>query len=151
MKRFKFGLQKILELREHAEKEAEIELGKAVGALTLIERRIASVTEERRGAAANRFAAGNGLAEIQNYERYITRLDQTRDKLLMDAAKAELVVAEKRDIYLEATRERKVLDKIRERRQGEYRKFVLAEENKELDDVAARMTRLLPTLPYVRS
>jgi flagellar FliJ protein len=141
MKRFRFGLQKILELREHAEKEAEIELGKAVGALTMIERRIASVAEERHGAAAQRFAAGNGLAEMQNYERYITRLDRTRDKLLIDAARAELVVAEKRDIYREAARNRKALDKIRERRQGEYRKFALAEENKELDDVAARMKR----------
>jgi flagellar FliJ protein len=141
MKRFRFGLQKILELREHAEKEAEIELGKAVGALNLIERHIAQVAEERSGAAAKRFAPGNGLAEIQSYERYILRLDRTRDTLLMDAAKAELVVAEKRDIYREAARERKVLDKIKERRQGEYRKFALAEENKELDDVAARMRR----------
>ncbi|GHT88094.1 hypothetical protein FACS1894137_16180 [Spirochaetia bacterium] len=141
MKRFKFGLQKILELREHAEKEAEIELGKAVGALTLIERRIALVAEERREAAAKRFAAENGFAEMQNYERYIIRLDRTRDTLLMDAAKAELVVAEKRDEYLEAARDRKALDKIKERRRGEYRTFALAEENKELDDVASRMRR----------
>jgi flagellar FliJ protein len=141
MKRFKFGLQKILELREHAEKEAEIELGKAVGVLTLIEQRIAQVAEDRQDAAAKRFVAENGFVEMQNYERYIIRLDQTRDKLLMDAAKAELVVAEKRDIYLEAARDRKALDKIRSHRQGEYRKFALAEENKELDDVAARMTR----------
>ncbi|GHV77058.1 hypothetical protein AGMMS49942_18790 [Spirochaetia bacterium] len=141
MKRFKFGLRKVLELREHAEKEAEIELGKAVGALTLLERHIAQVAEERSGAAAKRFAPENGLADMQSYERYILRLDRTRDTLLMDAAKAELVVAEKRDIYMEAARDRKALDKVRERRQGEYRKFALAEENKELDDVAARMRR----------
>ncbi|GHV74662.1 hypothetical protein AGMMS49940_19640 [Spirochaetia bacterium] len=141
MKRFRFGLQKILELREHAEKEAEIELGKAVGALTLIEQRIVQVAADRSEAAAQRFAPGNGLAEIQSYERYILRLDHTRDTLLMDAARAELVVAEKRDIYLEAARDRKALDKIKERRQGEYRKLFLADENKELDDVAARMRR----------
>ena len=140
MRRFTFGLQRVLELREYAEKNAKIELGKAVGALTLIEQRIASMAEDRRQAAAERFAPGNGFAEIQDYERYILRLDQIRDKLLMDAAKAELVVAEKRDLYQEAARERKALDKIRERRRGEYRKFALAEENRELDDVAARMT-----------
>ncbi|MFP3043502.1 flagellar export protein FliJ [Treponema primitia] len=141
MKRFRFGLQRVLELREYAEREAEIELGKAVGALTLIEQHIAAVAEDRLHAAAERFAPGNGLAEMQNYDRYILRLDQTRDKLLMDAAKAELVVAEKRDIFLEASRERKVLDKIKDKRKGEYRKFAQAEENKELDDIAARMTR----------
>ncbi|WP_010259176.1 flagellar export protein FliJ [Treponema primitia] len=141
MKRFRFGLQRVLELREYAEREAEIELGKAVGALTLIEQRIAAVAEDRFDAAAKRFAPGNGLAEMQNYDRYILRLDQTRDKLLMDAARAELVVAEKRDIFLEASRERKVLDKIKDKRKAEYRKFAQAEENKELDDIAARMTR----------
>ncbi|MDR1596220.1 MAG: flagellar export protein FliJ [Treponema sp.] len=141
MKRFRFDLRQVLELREYAEREAEIELGKAVGALNLIERHIASVAEARRHAAAERFATGNGFAAIQSYDRYILRLDQTRDKLLMNAAQAELVVAEKRDIYLEASRERKILDKIKERRLGEYRKLAQAEENKELDDIAGRMRR----------
>jgi flagellar FliJ protein len=136
MKRFNFALQRVLELREHTEKEAKIELGKAVGALTLIEQHMAAVAEERRQAAAERFAPGNSFTEMQNYERYISRLDQTRDKLLVDAARAELVVAEKRDIFLEASRDRKVLDKIKERRQGEYRKYALAEEYKETDDNA---------------
>jgi flagellar FliJ protein len=141
MKRFRFDLQQVLKLREYAEREAEIELGKAVGVLNLIEQRIASVAEARYHAGMERFAPGNGLGEIQSYDRYILRLDQHRDKLLMDAAQAELVVAEKRDIYLEASRERKILDKLKERRQGEYRKIVLAEENKELDDIAGRMRR----------
>ncbi|MDR2739089.1 MAG: flagellar export protein FliJ [Treponema sp.] len=141
MKRFRFDLQQVLELREYAEREAEIELGKAVGALNLIEQHIASVAEARYHAAAERFAPENGFEKIQSYDRYILRLDQTRDKLLMDAARAELVVAEKRDLYLEASRERKILDKIKERRQEEYRKFIRAEENKELDDIAARMHR----------
>jgi flagellar FliJ protein len=141
MKRFRFDLQQVLELREYAEREAEIELGKAVGALNLIEQHIASVAEARYHAAAERFAPGNAFGKIQSYDRYILRLDQTREKLLMDAARAELVVADKRDLYLEASRERKILDKIKERRRGEYRKIARAEENKELDDIAARMRR----------
>jgi flagellar FliJ protein len=139
MKRFRFGLQKVLELREYAEEEAKIELGRAVSALNLIEQRIAALAEERALAAQERFAPSRTFTEIQSYERYIYRLDRTRDKLLMDAARAELEVEEKRDIYLETSRERKVLDKIKDRRSGEYRKFALKEENKELDEVAARM------------
>jgi flagellar FliJ protein len=123
-----------LELREYAEQEAKIELGRAVGELTLIEQRIASVAEERRRAAGERFAAGNSFTEIQNYEWYITRLDQTRDQLLMDAARAELAVAEKRDVFMEASRERKALDKLRERRLGEYKKYVQEEDQKEADE-----------------
>jgi flagellar FliJ protein len=139
MRRFKFALQKVLELREYAEREAEIELGRAVSALNLIEQRLAALAEERCNAAAERFAPGREFSEMQSYEKYLYRLDRTRDKFLADAAKAELEVSEKRDLYLEASRDRKVLDKVRERRAGEYRKFALAEENKELDEIAGRM------------
>jgi flagellar FliJ protein len=134
MKRFHFALQRVLKLREYAEQEAKIALGRAVGELTLIEQHIASVAEERLQAAGERFALENSFTEIQNYEWYITRLDATRDKLLMDAARAELIVAEKRDIFMEASRERKALDKLRERRLGEYRKYSLMEDQKEADE-----------------
>jgi flagellar FliJ protein len=141
MKRFNFALQRVLQLREQAEQEAKIALGRAVGELTLIEQRAASVAEERSRAAGERFAPGNSFADIQNYESYITRLDQTRDRLLMDAARAELVVAEKRDAFMEASRERKVLDKLRERRLREYKKYVQGEEYKEADESASRGRR----------
>jgi flagellar FliJ protein len=137
MKRFHFALQRVLKLREHAEQDAKIALGRAVGELALIEQRIASTAEERSRAAGKRFAPGNSFTETQNYERYINRLDQIRDKLLIDAARAELVVAEKRDAFVEASRERKVLDKLRERRLGEHKKYAQAEEYKEADDNAS--------------
>jgi flagellar FliJ protein len=129
-----------LELREYAEQEAKLELGRAVGELTMIERRIASITEERSRAMGARFAPGNSFAEMEQHERYITRLEQTRDKLLMDAARAELAVAEKRDAFMEASRERKALDKLRERRLGDYKKYAQAEEHKEADDNARNRT-----------
>jgi flagellar FliJ protein len=140
MKRFHFALQRVLELREYAEQEAKLELGRAVGELSMIEQRIASITEERSRAMGARFAPGNSFAEMEQYERYITRLEQTRDKLLMDAARAELVVAEKRDAFMEASRERKALDKLRDRRLGDYKKYVQAEEYKEADDNARSRT-----------
>jgi flagellar FliJ protein len=138
VKRFHFALQRVLELREHAEQEAKIALGRAVGELAMIERRIASVTEERDRAMGKRFARENSFSDIQSYERYIIRLDHTRDRLFMDAARAELAVAEKRDAFMEASRERKALDKLRERRVGEYKKYARAEDYKEADENARR-------------
>jgi flagellar FliJ protein len=134
VKRFHFALQRVLELRESAEQDAKIALGRAVGELTLIEQRVASVAEERDRAMGERFAPGNSFAGIQDYERYITRLDQTRDRLLMDAARAELLVAEKRDAFMDASRDRKALDKLRERRLEDYKKYAQAEDYKEADE-----------------
>jgi flagellar FliJ protein len=132
MKRFKFSLEKVLEFRAYREREAEIELGKAIGILTEIENKIFSLARERIKAAGERFSRGAG--QIQNYDRYILRLDKTRDRLLEEAARAELKVAEAREAYLAASRERKAIDKIKERRQGEYRKKMMTEEIKTLDD-----------------
>ncbi|MDR1900750.1 MAG: flagellar export protein FliJ [Treponema sp.] len=136
MKRFKFNLEKILELRKYRERETEIDLGRAVGALSLIEKSIAAVASESYQARENRYSLQYSIKELITYDLYITRLDKARDKLLLDAAKAEQKVEEKRGIYLEASRDRKVIDKIREKREIEYRRDVFSEETKILDDIA---------------
>ncbi|MDR1240003.1 MAG: flagellar export protein FliJ [Treponema sp.] len=136
MRAFHFSLEKILELKAYREQEAEIELGRAIGALSEIEGRIKTAVENRYRAAAERFAPGNSGRQMLKYENYISRLDQERDRLLEEAAQAELLVEEKRALYLEAARERKVLDKLKEKREKEYRKKMFAEETKTLDDIS---------------
>jgi flagellar FliJ protein len=136
MKRFRFDLEKILEIRAYREREAEIELGRATGVLTALEQEIKSVAAARSRAASGRFAPGNGFGEIRQYDLYICRLDAEGDRLLGEAAEAELKVENARQVFLEASRERKVLDKLREKRLREYRGELLAEEVKTLDDIA---------------
>jgi flagellar FliJ protein len=136
VKRFHFELEKILALRLNREHETELELGKAIGALAELENRIKRIAEERIIAAAGRFTKSRGAAEILSYDNYILRLDKTKDALVEAAAKAELAVEAARAVYLEASRERKVLDKLKERRRREYHKYILAEEVKMLDDIS---------------
>lgn len=140
MKRFHFELEKVLSLRTGKEKEARLELGRAIGVLTETEAKIRCVAEERSAASAKRFARGHGAAEIRSYDLYILRLERTKDALLEEAAKAGLAVEEARAAYLEASRERKVLDKLKERRKLEHRRAAFAEETKMLDDVSGGRT-----------
>jgi flagellar FliJ protein len=137
VKRFHFKLEKILALRLNREHETELELGRAVGALTELENRIKRLAEERIIAAAGRFGKTRGFTEILSYDNYILRLDKTKDALIDAAAKAELVVEAARAAYLEASRERKVLDKLKERRRKEHSRYILAEEVKMLDDISS--------------
>jgi flagellar FliJ protein len=136
MKRFHFSLEKVLELRKYREQETKIELGRAIGILSEIENNIKALALDRHRAAGERFARENSTADILAWDAYIMRLDQTRDKLLEDAAKAEQLVEEKRAVYIEASRDRKVIDTLKEKRQKEYRKERFAEEMRELDDVS---------------
>lgn len=136
MRAFRFNLQKVLELRSHREREKEVVLGRALGLLHEIETSLAVLGEERLRAAAEQFSRAHGAEEILAFDRYIRRLDESQERFLREAAMAELKLAEAREEYLEAARDRKALDKLKERRLAEYREARKLEETKNLDDIS---------------
>jgi len=137
VKRFKFSLEKVLELRQHNEQEAKNELGRAISILTAIENNIKQNALSHSRAVRERFTGINsdGALSMLAWDNYILRLEQEAQRLMEEAAQAELVVEEKRSQYLEASRELKVMEKLREKREKEYRKEVFAAETRELDDM----------------
>jgi len=143
MKAFAYSLEKILKLRKHYEDEAKIELGRAVSLLSEIEQKIFTVVGETASAQEAQFAPGNTAPQMQQYMFYLIRLHNTKEELLKEAAKAELVVEKAREAFLEASRERKVLDKLKEKRLKEHRKMALAEETNAMDDIYASRAKPL--------
>lgn len=137
MKRFRFSLDKLLELRQYYEREAELALAKAMGELQEIQNRLQKLAEERAAAAQERFKPGRTVAQIQATDMYILRLDKTKEALLEAAARAELIVAEKRQAFIDASRDRKVLDKLKEKRHKEYKYQLSLEEIKTVDDISS--------------
>ena len=137
MRRFRFGLEKALEIRQYREQEAKNELGRAIGILTEIENRIRHNALARSQAAQERFSglSGAGSFSMLAWDNYILRLEQEAERLAEEAVLAEAVVEEKRNLYLEASRELKVMEKLKEKRAKEYRKEMFAAETRELDDM----------------
>jgi flagellar FliJ protein len=143
VKRFRFNLEKVLELRQHREDEAKNELGRAISILTAIENNIKqnalvhsrAVQQRFTGLADIGMANGIAAASMLAWDSYILRLEQEAERLMREAAQAEMVVEEKRNLYLEASRELKVMEKLREKREVEYRKEFFAAETRELDDI----------------
>jgi flagellar FliJ protein len=74
---------------------------------------------------------------MQQYMFYRLRLDNNKELLLKETALAELKVEEAREEYIETSKERKIFDKLKDKRQIEYRKVAEIEETKILDDVSA--------------
>jgi len=150
MKRFSFKLEKVQKLRQFREEQTRIELGQAVGVLSGIENEIKTTAQARQSAAQSRFSAVNvgmntyspasGHLDMLAWDHYIARLDRETDALLKKAAEAELRVEEKRELYLTASRELKVLEKLREKQMKEYRREFFAAETRELDDLPRRNT-----------
>jgi len=134
MKRFNFNLEKILQLRKFKEEECKLALGQAISILNKIENDILQTAVKKHNAASQRF---NNVTEIISWEAYILRLDQEAEKLAEKAAKAELVVEEKRALYLEAQKDLKALEKLKEKRQKEHRKEMLKYEMNQIDELTS--------------
>jgi flagellar FliJ protein len=136
MKRFRFSLQKLLDLREFREHQAEINLGKAIS-----ERDKLAAELEEVGAAKMR--SGHqilqhlGVSEMMTVQLYIQRLDQRKELLLEEIAQAEVVIEQRRLEMEEAMKNRKVLTKLYEKQAAVYRKEAGQEEAAVIDDIIA--------------
>lgn len=134
MKNFEFSLEKVLSIREFEEKEAQIELGKAISVVNDLNNKLKYIAAERINSNESR-SNSSDLNFLMSVENYINGLDFQKEQLLEQLAQAELVVEEKRKIMIEAMQKRKALDKLKENQYKVYKKELLREEEKILDEI----------------
>jgi len=140
MKRFSFRLEKVMQLRIFKEDECKLALGQAISILNKIENDIKMTAVKRHNATEQRFNAGQ---DMSSWDNYILRLEQEAEKLANQAAQAELVVEEKRALYIEAQKDLKAIEKLKEKRKKEYRKEIMDLQTIEIDDMTAARYKLL--------
>jgi flagellar FliJ protein len=139
MKKFKFSLQRLLEIREAAEKEIKNELA-AIMALQNAERarqdELRTNIDLHRKNFRERMKEGKyRITEGIYLEKF---LDISHRAIVAAERKIEEIepeVQEVRDRLVEASRERKVVEKLRERKLEEYNYHVNSELAKENDDI----------------
>ena len=134
MKRFEFSLQKVLDLREFEKKQAEAELGKAVGEETRIKNTLDLVARQH----AQTVTAADGmhnLTDLYNANRYFALLEQRKEALLEELTQAQMVTEEKRETMREAMKKQKVLEKLKEKRLASWKKEAQKESDAVLDDI----------------
>lgn len=133
MKRFEFSLQKVLDLREFEEDQAKLDLAAAIAVADKIKLELEQIAREM--VAAGNVRITGDIPAMQANEAYKVRLKLRKGELLEELAKAELVIEEKRKVFAEKMKNRKVITKLREKAEKEYRAEVLKEEEKALDDI----------------
>lgn len=134
MKRFHFSMQQILDIREFTEKQAQIELGRAVAEVNRINGELEAVAQEKLRMMKQNLGEIS-VNEYLVYENYIKRLDMTKERLLEELATAQLVVDEKRHVFAEAMKQRKILSNLREKQYIQYKKQALVVEDNAVDDM----------------
>jgi flagellar FliJ protein len=137
MRRFQFRLERFLELRRWKEREWELALAKILGECLLLEKRIAEIAEEISSSLLSVFVSGTriDIEAMARRELYVQRLAVERERKRATLVERRVELERVRGKYLEAAKDRKVLDKLKERQQGDYYEHQKDEEFKSIDDM----------------
>lgn len=150
MKAFRFRLQAVLTLREQAEQAAQQHLARA---LTVVEQAARRVREAETAIAGcedlrrQRLAAGARAAELEQYRRYGSLLEERRTLLARELGEAQRKAEAARHQLMEATQRREALDRLRARQRQAQEYAAGREEQKALDDLARRGFALAEAWP----
>jgi flagellar protein FliJ len=142
---FRFRLQRVLELREQAEQARARSLAEATDRADDVRRAHEAMqslrTLQREGAeAATREAASAG--ELQHFAYLLEQIDHRLQQTDGDLAEAERLVAEATGALQAASRDRRVLDRLKERHVERWQGEALHQDRNAMDEIAlSRFTR----------
>lgn len=142
MKKFKFRLERLLRLRRHIERDWELRLAEAAGRCARVENYIQELKQEKDSCPLfppenEPFSADSILQNEAYHYRLTQQTAEAEELLVQEKQRREKINA----AYVAASRERKVIEKLREKQSREYYKTGFREEGKVLDEVASFMTR----------
>jgi flagellar FliJ protein len=146
MKAFRFSLDPVLRLRRQVETQRKMELAAAAQAVVRQQGRLAGwfgeqeATREVLGALKRPGEAPLDLEQIRLHEGYLNTLVRRIRQGVTDLARLRAGEEERRRALLAASRDCRVLERLRERRRAEWTYAAGVEEQKFLDEVAQQET-----------
>ncbi|MBR4953586.1 MAG: flagellar export protein FliJ [Oscillospiraceae bacterium] len=138
MRRFKFSLESVLNLKIAEEKQAKGEVAAAQNRVNALEQHKAQLEANlQRAQDSFKEEAKHGLTPDDfriNYEYFDAQRRLIRGAQ-MDIGKAKEALAQKQARLVEINREKKTLEKLREEKYAEHMREENAREAKELEDI----------------
>ena len=141
MRRFSFSLEKVLELRRFDEQEWELKLAEVTSRVIGVENEVAAWGDRRHATTQGSVPRGDvDMLLMQSREDYVSLIDDRVRELQSRLVALEAEREKVRTGYLDASRRRKALSRLKERRGEEYYQEAAKEEARGIDDIAASMT-----------
>ena len=140
--RFRFGLERVRELRAHDEDQAKEAFASSVqervrGAALLAaasrELDDARAIQRDHGTAPDVSASGQDLISMQ---RWLERVEQSRRDAERELEAREALVAARREEMTEASRRRQALERLKEQRKAQHATALARQEAVFLDEIA---------------
>ena len=134
MKRFRFSLQKVLDMRDFEKRQAQADLGKALA----VERQIQNTLDliaESRAQSVRSADSMHDIKSLYGVGLYFQLLEQRKETALEELARAKVVTNAKREVMLSAMQRVKALENLKDRRRIEWKRAQLKAEDDEIDDI----------------
>jgi flagellar protein FliJ len=139
---FTFGLERVRELREHAESQAKEQLAASLNQRMKGAAMLAAASDELSAAAeAGRPTAGERLnaADLMAHERWVQALKREAENAALSLDRLDAEVDARRQTLGDKRRDREVLERLKERKAAEHAAEVARRESAELDEIALGM------------
>ncbi len=140
MTRFCFSLSKVLDYRRHQEHERARSLAQArseAEAAHQARRDLEKIQSEGRTMLAKAHNLGGSVGQMRNMEFILSRMEDHCREAQAECQRADEGVVERVKNYVEALQERRILDKLRDRRLEEWKTDESRRGQKTMDEVAS--------------
>lgn len=134
---FYFRLQSILDYRKQIEEQQALELANIKNRLDREQKTLNKVKKERAALTARLENMGESslcAADVSVFFSYIHRMKKQENLQKEVICKVEKELETQRQAFVNASRKRKILDTVKEKKLAEYRLDLIRREQKELDE-----------------
>jgi flagellar FliJ protein len=139
MKRFTFSLETALEVRRRAEETVQLELAAKLRELREARSAIADVSNQLADMQRDALEQRRGRADIVAFRQVVSYRHALKSAMLAKGREIERLQGEEREIrarLVEAIRQRRAIEAVREKRYQQWRKEYQTEERVVTDEVS---------------
>ncbi len=139
MKKFQFKFETVLRVKEKKEEALKRELMKLQALKMEQEQLLERISEEKNATAREKGREnehGTSIQQLQYFEQYLTVLRRRIDDTNARIKEFELQANDKRLEVVEASREKKTFERLKDRHFTVFKKIVIDNEQKQLDEMA---------------
>ena len=144
MAQFIFQLDGVLRHRERVEKDRQRELAVVLKEMARLEAELAVLDQETKQNASDvrdhHLLGELKLSFLAAHRRYMLAMQRKIIALAQKMAQHQLVVDQARTALAEASKQKKILEKLRERQQEAWTAKLNRRENSDLDELATQMS-----------
>jgi len=136
--KFKFGLERVRELREHAEDQAREQLAASLGQRLRGAAELARVTEQIQSAASetpSQVGVPVSGADLVAHALWLQSLERQRETAALHLDRLDTDVDHRRTVLGQKRQDREVLERLKERKQREHSAEMARRESAELDEI----------------